>query len=253
MGAKENYEARKVTEKASREADKSSRWWFNQRVPIDRFTGWLVAWTFLLFIATIGSAAILWKTDNTLHETLTETKKAAEAAETSANAAKAAVELSDKTAERQLRAYINVESTSLAWSGITRSTASINIRNAGQTPAKNVIVRGIIADINDAPPNRLPAYFGDAPSSIGMGEPDSSKVTKILGQGRDETHGIYSSTISFTKTPVRKGKPVFPGRVFVIGAVYYTDIFGKQRFTRFCLYYVTAADPNYCTEHNDAN
>jgi hypothetical protein len=45
MGTKENYEARKADEKAKREANKSKRWWFNQRVPIDRFTGWLVAWT----------------------------------------------------------------------------------------------------------------------------------------------------------------------------------------------------------------
>jgi hypothetical protein len=76
MGAKENYEARKADEKAKREADKSKRWWFNQRVPIDRFTGWLVAWTALLFIATIINAGVLWKTDHTLKETLEASNRA---------------------------------------------------------------------------------------------------------------------------------------------------------------------------------
>jgi len=30
----------------------AKRWWFRQKNPIDRFTGWLVAWTALLFLAT---------------------------------------------------------------------------------------------------------------------------------------------------------------------------------------------------------
>jgi hypothetical protein len=45
--AGEGYEAKKSLE-ASRQAERgkdSSSWWFGQRNPIDRFTGWLVAWT----------------------------------------------------------------------------------------------------------------------------------------------------------------------------------------------------------------
>jgi hypothetical protein len=75
MGAKENYEARNAAEKAKRDASKESRWWFNQLAPIDRFTGWLVAWTALLFVATIISAAVLFITDHTLKDTLVETRK----------------------------------------------------------------------------------------------------------------------------------------------------------------------------------
>jgi uncharacterized protein (UPF0333 family) len=194
------------------------------------------------------------------HSQLDEMKKAylpvkdqAIAAIAAAESAKAAVELSDKTAERQLRAYINIESVTFAWSGVARSVAEVHIRNAGQTPAKNVIVRGIIADDHDAPPNRLPAYFGDFPSNYGMGQPDSSKITKILGQGREEISNIISITVEATKSVLRKGKPVFPGRVFVIGAVYYSDIFGRPRYTRFCRYYLTPINFDYCAEHNDAN
>jgi hypothetical protein len=64
MGIKEDYEARKRAEQAKIEARRSRVWWFKQAAPIDRFTGWLVAWTCMLFIATIGNAIILKHTDD---------------------------------------------------------------------------------------------------------------------------------------------------------------------------------------------
>ena len=63
MGAREQYEANKRAEETK--VDKK-KWWFKQTAPIDRFTGWLVAWTALLFIATVLNAAILYVTDHTL-------------------------------------------------------------------------------------------------------------------------------------------------------------------------------------------
>jgi hypothetical protein len=252
MGAKENYEARKAAEKAKQEADRGDRWWFNQRTPIDRFTGWLVAWTFLLFIATIGSAVVLWKTDNTLHETLAETKKSADAAEVSAIAAKNAVELADRTAERQLRAYISIKSISLSLVG-TAAHSDVKIKNSGQTPANNLVVRGIISTGQEISQNRnLPAYFGNSPSNFGIVGLDVSKATNILGQGEDIEFSIFVGALS-KKPPPKSPLSAFPSRLFVIGAVYYTDIFGKQRYSRFCNYFVSAAKNGYCAEHNDAN
>jgi hypothetical protein len=249
MGTKENYEARKAADKAKHEAKRQRHWWFSQSVPIDRFTGWLVTWTALLFIATVINAGVLWKTDNTLHDTLLETKKSADAAENSANAARAAVELSDKTAERQLRAYINVETTSINWNK-GAAVAEIGVRNAGQTPASGMVFRGIIATNDDIPLGALlPASFGDVPTNFIMGDQDVSKVTRILGQGREE-----SFTVRLSSPFVKKGiKAKFPRKLFVIGAIYYTDIFGKFRHTRFCVYYVSPEIGGYCTEHNDAN
>jgi hypothetical protein len=249
MRAKENYEARKATEKAKHEAKKHRHWWFNQSAPIDRFTGWLVAWTALLFIATVINAGVLWKTDATLHDTLLETKKSADAAEDSANAARSAVELSDRTAERQLRAYINVETTNLSWNK-GAAVVAINLRNAGQTPASNMVFRGIIATNNDIPLGAmLPSSFGDSPANFIMGDQDTSKVTRILGQGREETFTIQS----YSPFEKNNTKSKFPRRLFVMGAVYYNDIFGKSRHTRFCLYYLSPAVGDYCTQHNDAN
>src|ERR1700722_17563379 len=72
MGAIEEYKARTAAREA-RKAEKQKPpekrfWWFNQPVPIDRFTGWLVAWTALLFLATIGNVIILKHTDDKISE-----------------------------------------------------------------------------------------------------------------------------------------------------------------------------------------
>lgn len=55
---------------------KREPWWFNQPNPIDRFTGWLVAVTLLLCIATVINAYILWITDHTLRDTLEANNRA---------------------------------------------------------------------------------------------------------------------------------------------------------------------------------
>jgi hypothetical protein len=60
---KEEYEARKNAAEA--EQDKQ-RWWFNKSDPMAKLTGWLVAFTGLLVIATVGTIWVLKKTDDTL-------------------------------------------------------------------------------------------------------------------------------------------------------------------------------------------
>lgn len=72
MGAIEEYKARNAARESRRaEKDKPPEkepWWFKQKLPIDRFTGWLVAWTALLFVATIANAVILHSTDDKIKE-----------------------------------------------------------------------------------------------------------------------------------------------------------------------------------------
>jgi hypothetical protein len=67
--ARERYEAKKILE-AGRQATRkdSSGWWFGQRNQIDRFRGWLVAWTALLRVGTVLSALVLYKTDTRFSE-----------------------------------------------------------------------------------------------------------------------------------------------------------------------------------------
>ena len=79
MGAIEKYKARKAAREGRssehQQPPKKEPWWFNQPLPIDRFTGWLVAWTALLFIATVCSVAVLLVTDDTFNRQLTVMKR----------------------------------------------------------------------------------------------------------------------------------------------------------------------------------
>ena len=79
MGARDQYEANKAAHAARQQEQKKSPkkepWFFKQPAAIDRFTGWLQLYTFLLVIATIISAAILYKTDLTLHDTLVSAQR----------------------------------------------------------------------------------------------------------------------------------------------------------------------------------
>ena len=95
MGTKEQYEARKASAKAERDKQK---WWFQQPDPINRFTGWLVAWTALLFFGTIISAGVLLKTDHTLQDTIAANR------EVSSNQLTAF----DREAKIRLRSYIAI-------------------------------------------------------------------------------------------------------------------------------------------------
>lgn len=85
MGAEQNNKPAKESAKLAKAGDdpKQQPWWFNQALPIDRFTGWLVAWTCILSIATLGlgiAAFFQWrelhKTDETLRKTLVISQRA---------------------------------------------------------------------------------------------------------------------------------------------------------------------------------
>jgi hypothetical protein len=85
MGTKKNdkpADAKAKLAKAENDS-KPQPLWFNQPNPIDRFTGWLVVWTSMLFLATTGLGIVallqwneLHKTDETLRKTLLVTQRA---------------------------------------------------------------------------------------------------------------------------------------------------------------------------------
>jgi hypothetical protein len=63
----------------------------------------------------------------------------------SADAATRAVELADRNAISQLRAYVSYVSTDLIHLGAGEPTAQIRIKNSGQTPANKLVVYGRMA------------------------------------------------------------------------------------------------------------
>lgn len=95
--------------------------------------------TFWLTLATIGLGIVAVLQIGFLDRSERIATIAAQAAKDSADAAKKAVELSDKTAERQLRAYIVVDQGYIGQRG-NKLIAFINVKNVGQTPAYDVVM-----------------------------------------------------------------------------------------------------------------
>jgi hypothetical protein len=138
MSAEQQEESKSGNEQPAKAGKTRQPWWFNQAIPIDRFTGWLVAWTALLFVATIINAVILGITDHTLKGTLVETRKAADAATKSAQTQ---IDASD----RQLRAYVFLDPQEALWDDKGLLGVTVVVKNAGVTPAYKVQTSGRVA------------------------------------------------------------------------------------------------------------
>jgi hypothetical protein len=107
--------ASRAQRKSKKHPEAPVKWWFQEKEPIAKFTGWLVAWTFLLFLATIISAAILYKTDETLRVTLEVTQRPWVALEV------------------KVGGPFTYDTSNGA-----RAALSVTIRNTGHSPASNV-------------------------------------------------------------------------------------------------------------------
>jgi hypothetical protein len=149
--------------------------------------------------------------------------QAAQAAQDSAEATKKAVELSDRTAERQLRAYVVATKASLDRLGIGQiPKVVVELKNAGQTPAYKFRSRINIFGGPNPLPQSPPLVDGDAVSILGPGE------SHFLGASMTATIGAAEMA------------EIIAGRrtIYVQGLLKYEDAFGKERFTKFSLQYV---------------
>lgn len=168
--------------------------------------------------------AVLWWTSNgqwkemerqrkTMEETLETTK-------TAADATRDAVKLADKTAERQLRAYIAVVSGGMQVVTLTQGGLGIGIhielKNSGQTPGYDFttwIKKPEILDKDVVP-------FG-APTPI-----EQRNGTSIVGPGAS-VHINWTLPITETDlAAIQSGAK----NVFVWGGADYRDIFEQKRY-----------------------
>ncbi|MCK1653846.1 hypothetical protein IVA88_20725 [Bradyrhizobium sp. 149] len=134
MGAVEEYKARNA-EREARRAEKQkppekTGWWFSQPVPIDRFTGWLVAWTALLVTATIANVIIINHTDE-------KVGKQAEIAHRQLDVMKAQT-------RPWLKGAFNLVKLSKSAEGALYADIDVRFINVGNYPAPVVFVSGAV-------------------------------------------------------------------------------------------------------------
>lgn len=147
-----------------------------------------------------------------------------------AQAARAQIELADKTAQRQLRAYVHVQPTRVHW--LEDGPAfTVPLENTGQTPV--VSFRLGIADLLVIDYRKLGDLFVP---------PDSEMVFQqwaSLGAGCKRVNAAYADNRGeFTAADFFKE----PGRCLVLrGRVYYTDVFEREWITEF----ISRVDSNW--------
>ncbi len=148
--------------------------------------------------------------------TLKLTRDANKAAIRAAEAADRAVEITDRTAKHQLRAYVNVAESGVSWKNNRVVSININIKNCGQTPAKELHHWQVI-DIGDPQPLNIPA-------------PGTNPQMADLGPGIDMNWPVKTDSLDDDVWVGVRNREI---PLFVVGEVRYTDIFDNPQFTRY--------------------
>jgi hypothetical protein len=221
-------------------------------IRLERYAKWLTAATLVSIFCT---AWIAWSIHEMHNFALDQAKSVGDSLEISryailaanrrAEAAEKSNDLAAETSRSQLRAYVSLLGISTQNAFEKNMTSSLNYKNVGETPALGlrtltdaVIISSSGPDVK--PPRIYPtAYGGDNEPAIplGGGITASDPVNKTFKEAELEEF--------------RAGSKVY----VVWGAIYYSDVFGKSHYTRFCRYFRNSEVSHWmlCQAGNDSN
>ncbi|UTW53265.1 hypothetical protein KFF05_07920 [bacterium SCSIO 12827] len=195
--------------------------------------GDMAKWSFWMMLASFLAAALTGVGVALIWWTLGETRRAANYTEGMLNeaklttlAAQATVEETRKNAERQLRAYVMVESANIKKLKIGEiPEVSVTLKNFGQTPAYDVRVWGV-PGFQDFPlKGGLPTERPDETDDI-VAAPLAPTVPQTIPL-------IFKRTMNEeTIRALKAGSHA----IFVVGQARYIDAFKVERETDFCLF-----------------
>jgi hypothetical protein len=123
----------------------------------------------------------------------------------------------ERTAQRQLRAYVHITETRLPQISVgAHPTVHASIKNAGQTPAYNVSICSFV--VVASPDNQLPAF-----------EKSARQGTIPPGEQWFTVNSAEHSLDSETLKDIQEGRK----NLYFIGRIEYDDAFSHHRFTNF--------------------
>ena len=203
-------------------------------IPLERFAKWLMAATLVSIFCT---AWIAWsiaelhdfafRQAKSVNDSIEISRYAILAANRRAEATEKTYDLAAETSRSQLRAYVSVLGISTQNAFEKNMASSLNYKNVGQTPAlglRTLTDAAIISSSgSDVKPPRTysTSYGGDNEPSIALGGDiaASDPVNRTFKQAELEEF--------------RAGSKLY----VVWGVIYYSDVFGKNHYTRFCRYF----------------
>jgi len=221
-------------------------------IRLERFAIWSMAAT---LVSIFSIAWIAWSIYELHDFALRQAKSVSDSIEVSryailaanrrAEATEKTYDLAAETSRSQLRAYVSVLGISTQNAFEKNMASSLNYKNVGQTPALGlktlidaVIISSSGSDIK--PPRAYSAsYNGDSEATVplGGGIAASDPITRTFKEAELEEF--------------RAGTKLY----LVWGAIYYSDVFGKNHYTRFCRYFKNGELSRWllCQTGNDSN
>ena len=145
----------------------------------------------------------------------------------------------EKTAKRQLRAYVALDDVYFPWvpsqkdpsdrtTIVEGSHAKVKIKNFGQTPAKNITLR-------------LSGTYAPGSGEFERRYGGRNYIGPRLNLSPTQSYATRVSPERFTFDP-NIPKDAAGNEPFIFGAIAYEDIFGRWWLSEFCYHYDT--DPN---------
>jgi hypothetical protein len=244
----EKEEDRPETKGAPPEADPLSQ----HTVRLQRFAKWSMAAT---LVSILCMAWVAWSIYELHDFALRQAKSVSDSIEISrlailaanrrAEATEKTIDLATETSRSQLRAYVSVVGISTQNAFEKNMASSLNYKNAGQTPAVGVrTVTDAMIISSSGPDVKLPRTYST--SYGGDNEP-----TSPLGGGIAASDPINKTFKEAELEEFRAGNKTY----VVWGVIYYSDVFGRNHYTRFCRYFRNgeASHWNLCQTGNDSN
>ena len=192
----------------------------------------------MLLIAAVQAGLFLWQ--------LRLMRVSLSSAETAARSAESTVEIMRDTAQRQLRAYITVETAKIEFPEPGRPRSTVNYRNAGQTPAHDVQIW-------------IHQWIACYPMGCELPHPpeDFVMAKALLGSGS------FNTMVTEAPQPLAKDQfldliGTAEGTIYVYGEIRYKDVFGHGHYCKYKFMYggsepTRAGTLKPCPDGNEAD
>jgi hypothetical protein len=221
-------------------------------IRLERFAKWLIAATLVSIFCTGWIAWSIYELHDfafrqakSVNDSIEISRYAILAANRRAEATEKTYDLAAETSRSQLRAYVSVLGISTQNAFEKNMASSLNYKNVGQTPALGlrtltdaVIISSSGSDVK--PPRTYSTSYG------GDNEP-----TITLGGGIAASDPVNRTFKEAELEEFRAGSKLY----VVWGVIYYSDVFGKNHYTRFCRYFKNGELGRWtlCQTDNDSN
>lgn len=223
-------------------------------VRLERYTRWLISAS--LVSAILCTAWTTWSIHELHNFAFQQAKSVTDSIEISrygilaanrrAEATEKTYDLAAETSRSQLRAYVSVLGIATQNAFEKNMSSSLNYKNVGQTPALGIRILSDVVIIpssgSDVKPPRTysTSYDGD------------NEPTVALGGGVVASDPINNRAFKEAElVEFRAGSKLY----VVWGVIYYSDVFGKNHYTRFCRYFKNGEASRWapCQTGNDSN